>query len=171
MLVRSFQNDLLPNKVPLLFNAEISFYYTWFQDYQIKGSCGQDLYRALHCLLCVWGGARVRVVTEVKRELVKIHYFLWQTLALAVHVALVLPLHLISFINTRHRSRINYEAPGTSVTWLLLQHRFDIFTLKLCPYHIFVECIHDIEESSSYFQRGVKSLDDDLSNNYLQPSF
>ena len=50
VLVRSFQNDLLPNKVPLLFNAEISFYYTWFQDHQIKGSCGQDLYCALSAL-------------------------------------------------------------------------------------------------------------------------
>ena len=65
---------LLLNKVPL-FNTEISFYYTWFQDHQIKGSCGQDLYRALSAL-CVRRGARVRVVTEVKRELVKIHYFL-----------------------------------------------------------------------------------------------
>ena len=161
MLVRSFQNDLLPNKVPLLFNAEISFYYTWFQDHQIKGSCGQDLYCALSAL-CM-RRARVRVVTEVKRELVKIHYFLWQTLALAVHVALVLPLHLISFINTRHRSRINYEAPGTSVTWLLLQHRFDIFTLNLC-FCSFISLlnayIHDIDESSSQLQRGIKSVDD-----------
>ena len=88
------QNDLHLKRL-----FEILLYDTWFQDHQIKGSCGQDLL----CIVCyVYEESRLRVVTEVKRELVKIHYFLWQTLALAVHVALMLPLHLISFINTRH---------------------------------------------------------------------
>ena len=47
------------------------YFMPWFQDQQIKGSCGQDL-------MCTRGSSVhvYRVVTEVKTGLVKIHYFL-----------------------------------------------------------------------------------------------
>ena len=97
----SCQNDLLLNIFPL-FKAEILFHYSWFQDHQIKGSCGQDLFCTLSVLCMMRGEGEGRHWGE-ERELEKIHYFLWLTLALAVHVALMFPLYLISFINTRHR--------------------------------------------------------------------
>ena len=93
----------------------------------------------VHCLCFVyeegWGSS---LRWRERAELVKIHYFLWQTSALAVHEALMSPLHLISFINTRHRAHRldHYEAPGTPVTWILFQQRIDIFTL--CRSYIFV---------------------------------
>ena len=64
MLERFGQNDLLLNKVPL-FNAEISFYYTWFQDHQIKGSCGQDLYRALSPTVKLWAYSNILGYSEL----------------------------------------------------------------------------------------------------------